>query len=494
MASLINTLGGPYGFGYDSLWRSDGDSIWIDISSVFPNGLNFYGTRWDTLIINTNGNISFGDPVYDYTPDTSIAHYYTPMIAPFWADVDTSAYLYLGWDGETFVDITPGGNSAGTNLIWYDLDPWAGTVTVTWDDVGYSSGNVDWLNAFQLQLQDTGNGDFDITFIYEDINWVTGDFSGGVAGIGGTPARAGFTAGDGVNYFEFAASGDTWSMLDLDNTYFTGENAPGIWSFSVRNGSVTGGGHEDRNDTLIGTSGDDLMDGRGGDDWLEGGSGNDNMAGGAGDDHLFGQDGDDLLIGGSGINYLSGGYGTDTALYSGSRNTLDITVNGYGEYIVRGEDFEDTLNSIEYIEFDDGLMSPYYAVQVRDSQEEFARFYNALFKRNPDAEGLAYWVNDLAAGNSMPNAAQAFTESSEFERLYGPNVRDREFVDLLYQNILGREADQAGYNYWLQEIAYTGNRGGMIVSFANSQEYIDQTQAAIDQYLSDIPLDGYILF
>ena len=61
-----------------------------------------------------------------------------------------------------------------------------------------------------------------------------------------------------------------------------------------------------------------------------------------------------------------------------------------------------------------------YAVAVRSNQEQFGRFYNALFGRTPDTEGLTYWVNDLVNGNSIQNAAQAFTESPEFTTMYGP--------------------------------------------------------------------------
>lgn len=493
MASLIDNLGGPYGFGYDNLGRTDDDSLWLDISSVFPNGLNFFGTRWDHLYINNNGSISFGDAVYGFTPDAIGADFQVPIIAPFWADVDTRGYVYETQYGDTFVYTTPGGNSAGTNLTWYEIDPYSGTITVTWDDVGFFNSNTDWLNAFQLQLQSTGGGNFDITFIYEDINWESGDASGGVQGIGGDSARAGFSAGDGVNYYEFHFSGDPAFMLDLENTYLAGANEPGKWEFSVRNGSVSGIGREGRDDIIEGSYSDDILDGRSGNDILFGGFGNDTLAGDEGDDQLFGEEGDDQLIGGDGNNYLDGGSGVNSALYSGIRNTLDISRTAEGNYRVSGEDFEDLLLNIDFIEFDDGRMSIDYAVQVRESQEEFSRFYMALFDRIPDTMGLTYWVNDLAAGNTIQNAAQAFTESAEFTRLYGPDVNNRDFVNLLYQNILGRDADDRGYDYWLQEISATGNRGGMIVSFANSEEYIDLTSGRVENFLSGVPLDGYTL-
>ena len=486
MTSLVNNLGGQLGFGEGVLLRNDDFyTDKIDITSVFPSGLNFFGQVWGGIYVNNNGNITFTSGLYTYTPGAIGTNFTAPIIAPFWADVDTS--------GAGTVAPTPGGNSTGSNLVWYDLNAANGTVTITWDDVGYFNENTDKLNAFQLQLVSTGNGNFDIVFRYEDINWTTGDMSGGTDGLGGTIARAGLSAGDGQNYYEFYFSGNQNFMLNLENTVLAGSEEPGIWRFSVQNGSVVGIGLENSNDTLLGGASNDIMDGRSGNDTLNGAAGDDTIAGGEGDDTLYGSTGNDQLIGGNGTNQLFGNEGTDSALYAGIRNTLNIRNNGNGTYTVEGEAFDDLLNSIEYLAFDDGRMSVDYAVAVRANQEQFSRFYSALFDRLPDDAGLNYWVNDLVEGNSIRSAAQAFTDSDEFASLYGANVSNTSFVNLLYQNILNRSADQAGYDYWLGEINQTGNRGVMIVGFANSDEYINSTQAQINHYLSEVSLSGYIL-
>lgn len=71
-------------------------------SIYLPFSFNFYGTTYDSLYINNNGNISFTMPYNTFTafsfPDPSFN-----MIAPFWADVDTRS--------------TNGGN------VWYKLNP-----------------------------------------------------------------------------------------------------------------------------------------------------------------------------------------------------------------------------------------------------------------------------------------------------------------------------------------------------------------------------------
>lgn len=230
--SLVNGLGGAAGFGENILGRNDDDSTGaIDISAVFTGGLNFFGTTYTSLFVNNNGNVTFTGPLGSYTPSQIGAGYNFPIIAPFWADVDTRGAA---------VAATPGGNSTGTNLVHYDLDAANHVVTVTWDDVGYYSSRTDKLNAFQLQLIDRGNGDFDIVFRYESVNWTTGDASGGSQGLGGQPARAGYAAGDGQNYYELPGSGDQAQVLNWDAA--TGNTGQiGVYVFQVRGGTVVGG-------------------------------------------------------------------------------------------------------------------------------------------------------------------------------------------------------------------------------------------------------------
>jgi len=64
--------------------NDDGSTNYIQLPFTF----DFYGTLYDSVIINNNGNISFLAPYFEFTanpfPDPSYN-----MIAPFWGDVDT---------------------------------------------------------------------------------------------------------------------------------------------------------------------------------------------------------------------------------------------------------------------------------------------------------------------------------------------------------------------------------------------------------------------
>lgn len=230
--NLISGLGGTAGFGEGIVARNDdSSSAELDITSIFADGLNFYGRTFTSLWVNNNGSVTFNGARSTFTPTVITEESNNPEITPFFADVDTR---------DDTVTPTEGGNSTGSNLVYWDFDTVNDRIIVTWDDVGYFSGGTDRLNAFQLVLDDRGGGNFDITFRYEDINWTTGSASGGSDGLGGTPARAGFTAGTGdpAAFFELPASGDQAGILALDEVAGN-TGLIGIWEFNVREGDIT---------------------------------------------------------------------------------------------------------------------------------------------------------------------------------------------------------------------------------------------------------------
>ena len=79
MATMNSGLGGPAGYGENvfstttkDAGNNDDGSVFVDISSVFGSGLDFFGTNYTGLYVNSNGNISFGAANTDYqTSDLS---------------------------------------------------------------------------------------------------------------------------------------------------------------------------------------------------------------------------------------------------------------------------------------------------------------------------------------------------------------------------------------------------------------------------------------
>jgi len=144
--------------------------------------LDFFGGTYSQFWANNNGNISFTGGIAAYTP-TGPQGASQPIIAPFFADVDTR------------------NTNSGLMYLRNDI---ANQIIVTWDQVGYYSSHADKLDSFQLVLRGADYnvpvGEGNIGFFYKTMEWETGDASGGTNGFGGTPAAVGFGngAGDGV--------------------------------------------------------------------------------------------------------------------------------------------------------------------------------------------------------------------------------------------------------------------------------------------------------
>lgn len=102
--------------------------------------------------------------------------------------------------------------------------------------------------------------------------------------------------------------------------------------------------------------------------------------------------------------------------------------------------------------------------------QDMALLYQAALNRQPDSNGLNYFVGDLQAGQSLQDIANSFYLASEFRAQF-QQFDDHSYVNQLYRNVLGREADQTGLSYWLHDIEINGrSHADVLVSFAQSDE------------------------
>jgi Domain of unknown function (DUF4214)/NHL repeat len=103
--------------------------------------------------------------------------------------------------------------------------------------------------------------------------------------------------------------------------------------------------------------------------------------------------------------------------------------------------------------------------------EPVIRLYQAAFARMPDYAGLQNWSNALQAGAlTLTGAADQFAGSTEFLLKYG-SLDNTGFVQQLYRNVLGREADPAGLADWVNQLNGGATRGTILVGFSESPEF-----------------------
>ena len=91
------------------------------------------------------------------------------------------------------------------------------------------------INTLQCVLASTTVMDSFVILLYAggEIQWTTGDDSGGVNGLYGTEALVGINVGDGVNFTTIPGS-LTPSIANITQTSNVG--IPGTWMFKVHNG------------------------------------------------------------------------------------------------------------------------------------------------------------------------------------------------------------------------------------------------------------------
>ena len=182
---------------------------------------------------------------------------------------------------------------------------------------------------------------------------------------------------------------------------------------------------------------------------------------------VTGTPGNDSLAGTSGNDAFDGDAGLDTVIYTTVRSSYAITKTSTGFTVSGGTDGTDTLTHIERLQFSDGNV----ALDIDGNAGQVYRLYQAAFDRQPDTAGLGYWINQRDHGATLEQIASGFINSAEFSNLYGANPTTEQFVTNLYNNVLHRPLDQAGFDYWVNALASGGStRDQVLAGFSESAE------------------------
>lgn len=117
------------------------------------------------------------------------------------------------------------------------------------------------------------------------------------------------------------------------------------------------------------------------------------------------------------------------------------------------------------------------------AQKNLAELYVSIFSRAPDANGLAYWVNELATGHMTLESINQNWIQGQAEALirYPDSAADADFIAQIYQNVFGRAPDTNGASYWQAELA-SGNvsRDVFIAAVINAAKSNTTAQGQLD--------------
>lgn len=199
-------------------------------------------------------------------------------------------------------------------------------------------------------------------------------------------------------------------------------------------------------------------------------------------DVIYAGGGRDVVVtrGGNDVVYVSGrefsvnaGSGFDIVVTDFSRSVLrDVSrSDDIVHMLAQGADaWNMIVMQTERVNFTDAVL----AFDFEGNAGQAYRLYQAAFNRTPDEKGLGFWIREMDQGKgNVYWAASHFLGSDEFTQLYGTasTVSDETFISLLYRNVLKRDADAAGFKFWIEDGLKQGmSRDSVLVNFSDSSE------------------------
>nr|WP_314566348.1 DUF4214 domain-containing protein [uncultured Campylobacter sp.] len=141
------------------------------------------------------------------------------------------------------------------------------------------------------------------------------------------------------------------------------------------------------------------------------------------------------------------------------------------------------------------------------TQAQVAQLYVALFNRAPEGAGFNAWVS-AGATKTQAQIANDMLNSDAAIAYYGGSIdQDKDFVEMLYKNILGKDysQDPDGINAWVKHLQLGNSRGDTVAklfevatsAIAKAADPVAakvfENKTAISQYMAekiaDIPAD-----
>lgn len=214
------------------------------------------------------------------------------------------------------------------------------------------------------------------------------------------------------------------------------------------------------------------------------------MASGAGDDQILlrggggrlnvlAGEGNDIVASVTGTHFIDSGPGQDTVQFVSPLKSSAVVKSGSGYQIgtIGTQDITSVTNTerLQFADMSINLSIKAIAASLPAAQLlRLEELYVAFFNRVPDADGLAYWIGQFNAGQSLNKIADAFYAAGvQFSSLTGfsTTMSNADFVNVIYKNVLGRAngADVEGLSYWTGALA-SGNpsRGSLVSTILDS--------------------------
>lgn len=129
------------------------------------------------------------------------------------------------------------------------------------------------------------------------------------------------------------------------------------------------------------------------------------------------------------------------------------------------------------------------STEFQNGAGALTRLYLGGLGRLPDNDGLYHWLTQLQGKGNLSSVARTFSSSNEFTGHYSQLDNDA-FIDKLYQNTLGRLADNSGKSHWQSQLSNGQERASVLLGLTESAEYRQLSDAKVTMALNYIGLLG----
>ena len=167
---------------------------------------------------------------------------------------------------------------------------------------------------------------------------------------------------------------------------------------------------------------------------------------------ITGRDGNDTIFADGGSDTIEGGTGLDTIKYTLSQANYTLALGESSSTVTEiSTGANDSFSTIERVVFSDKAVT--LDIGSGEVGGSCYRIYKAAFNRTPDEGGLGYWIGQMDLGKTLMEVSAGFIDSDEFRASYGTNPTNGEFLTKVYNNVLGRDPDSGGYDWWVDQLA-----------------------------------------
>lgn len=124
------------------------------------------------------------------------------------------------------------------------------------------------------------------------------------------------------------------------------------------------------------------------------------------------------------------------------------------------------------------------------TKTQVSELYVAIFNRASEGNGNAYWQGEEG---SVADIANEMLDSLDAKAYFGSSLdEDQAFIQHIYLNTLGKtyEDDAEGIDYWVNELA-TKSRGEVIADIVYAAQLPENAGAAQDRFLNRVEVSNY---